>query len=387
MAAGTHRADRRKHLRIGASLTVLPLLLTAGCVNSGSTGGAGATPSGSASPVQVSGSGEGFANMADVCGSEPITVGLADGYGANSWRKIGRTELENEAKKCPAIKKVIYTDAQGSAQKAISDVNTLVSQGAKAIVVLPDSGPAMIPAMRAAMRAGVKVVIAPGDLGGKAGQDYVTAVYDSPEDNGRVWAEWMVKRLNGKGNVIFLGGTPGNPTSPREAAGIREVFARHPQMKLLAGPVDTNWDVAKTQQVMAGLLTKFPKIDGIISDYGGSTIGAIRAFQSAGRPLVPLATNDFNQLSCMWQKEKEGKRFPLATVSSRPWITRIALRQAVAAAYGKKDPEPAVIKLALFEDSTSSDKRLAVRCDPQLPPDAILSSTLTSAEMATLFGK
>ncbi|RFS84291.1 ribose ABC transporter substrate-binding protein [Actinomadura spongiicola] len=387
MAAGTHRADRRRHLRTGVTLTVAPLILAVGCGGAGSPGSAGKTPTGSPSAVQASGTGEGFASMSDVCGSEPITVGLADGYGANSWRKISRAELEAEAKKCPAVKKVIYTDAQGSAQKAISDVNTLVSQGAKAIVVLPDSGPAMIPALRAAMRAGVKVVITPGDLGGKAGQDYVTAVYDSPESNGRVWAEWMAKQLNGKGNVVFLGGTPGNPTSPRVAAGIRESLAKHPQMKLLAGPVDTNWDVAKTQQVTAGLLTRFPKIDGIISDYGGSTIGAIRAFQAAGRPLVPIATNDFNQLSCTWKAEQAGKGFPLATVSSRPWITRIALRQAVAAAHGKQDREPTVLKLSLFEDSTSSDNRLAVRCDPQLPPDAILSSTLTSAEMATLFGK
>ncbi|MEV6867351.1 substrate-binding domain-containing protein [Streptosporangium subroseum] len=324
--------------------------------------------------------------MSDVCGSTPITVGLADGYGANSWRKISRSELEAEAKQCPAIKKVIYTDAQGSAQKAISDINTLVSQGANAIIVLPDAGPALIPAMRAAMRAGVKVVITPGDIGGKVGQDYVAAVYDSPEQNGRVWAEWMVKQLHGRGNVVFLGGTPGNPVSPREAAGVREVFADHPDMKLLADPVDTNWDVAKTQQVMAGLLTRFPKIDGIISDYGGSTIGAIRAIQSAGRTLVPIATNDFNQLGCLWKSQQQGKGFPLATVSSRPWITRLALRQAVAATEGKHAPDPAVIKLSLFEDSTSSDRQLAVRCDTQLPPDVILSSTLTSAEMATLFG-
>ncbi|GAA3967366.1 hypothetical protein GCM10023085_57290 [Actinomadura viridis] len=387
MPARTHRADRRRHHRIGVAFTMAPLILAAGCGNGGPGGGAAGTPTASATPVEASGSGEGFGRMSDVCGGTPITVGLADGYGANSWRKISRSEFEAEAKRCPAIKKVIYTDAQGSAQKAISDVNTLVSQGAKAIVVLPDSGPAMIPAMRAAMRAGVKVVITPGDLGGKAGQDYVTAVYDSPEQNGRVWAEWMVEQLKGQGNVVFLGGTPGNPTSPREAAGIREVFARHPGMKLLAGPVDTNWDVARTQQVMAGLLTKFPKIDGIISDYGGSTIGAIRALQSAGRPLVPVATNDFNQLSCLWKDQQEGKRFPLATVSSRPWISRLALRQAVAAAHGKKNPEPAVIKLSLFEDSTSTDQKLRVRCDTGLPPDAILSSTLTSAEMATLFGK
>lgn len=396
----TRLGRRRMPLRvIAALLTLVALAFAAGCGSSdgddAATGGAAtgssdattqaaATPDGDAPAV---GSPDDFVSIADVCGDEPITVGVADGYGANSWRKISRAEIEEEAAGCDAIEEVIYTDAQGSTQKAISDINGLVSQGADAIVVLPDAGPALIPAMRAAMRAGVKVSLLPADIGGKLGQDYVTAVYDSPESNGRTWAEWMVKVLRGRGDVVFLGGTPGNPASPLEAAGVREVFDRNPGMRLIAGPVDTNWDVAQTQRVMAGLLTKHPRIDGVISDYGGSTIGALRAFEAAGRPLVPIATNDFNELGCEWSARngREG-RFELATVSSRPWLVRPALRHAVAAAAGKEDPEPSVIELPLFEDSTSSDARLAVQCDRALPPDAILSSQLDEAAMSKLFG-
>lgn len=382
---------RRVPLRAtGAAVAALALAWATGCGSSATGGGgtgAGTSPGTATSPAAAVGSPKDFVSIADICGEQPITVGLADGYGANSWRKIARAELEDEAARCPSIEKVVYTDAQGSTQKAISDINGLVSQGADAIVVLPDAGPALIPAMRAAMRAGVKVVILPADLGGKAGQDYVTAVYDSPEANGRTWAQWMVKVLRGRGDVVFLGGTPGNPVSPREASGIEEVFARHPGMRLVAGPVDTNWDVAQTQRAMAGLLTKYPRIDGVISDYGGSTIGALRAFEAAGRPLVPIASNDFNQLGCAWQ-ERAGTRarFALATVSARPWLIRPALRQAVAAAEGRTDPEPTVIELPLFEDSTSRDAQLAVRCERALPPDAILSSQLDRAALTKLLG-
>jgi ribose transport system substrate-binding protein len=370
----------------------LVALVAAGCgdSSSGATAASGTTTKAAkpaTDPGNVVGTPDDFVDIATVCGDKPIDVGYADGYGANSWRKIARAEFEAEAAKCPNIGKVLYTDAQGSPQKAISDLNGLVSQGVDAIVVTPDAGPALLPAMRKAMRRGVKVSLFPADLGGKLGQDYVTAVYDSPKANGRVWAEWMVKTLGGKGNIVFLGGTPGNPTSPREAEGIKEVLAKNPGVKLLAGPVDTNWDVAQTQKAMSGLLTKYPKIDGVISDYGGGTVGAARAFKAAGKPLVPIATNDFNQLGCIWKDAKaSGDDFPYATVSARTWMVRPALRHVVAAAEGSADPEPSIIELPLLEDSTSSDPALAPKCSKALPPDAILSSQLGEPAMAKLFG-
>jgi ribose transport system substrate-binding protein len=222
------------------------------------------------------------------------------------------------------------------------------------------------------------------DPGGTPGTDYVDYVSESNENNGRVWAEWMVKALNGKGNIVFLGGTPGNPVSQAEAKGIKEVLAQHPDMKLLAGPVDTNWDPAQTQKVMAGLLTKYDRIDGVISDYGGGSIGAIRAFLSAGRPLVPWATNDQNGFACQWQDNKAtNPAFEIATVSSRNWMARVALRKGVAAAQGVADPEPSRINLPLVEDSLGTP---APKCDSALSSDAILSTELTPARLKAVLG-
>lgn len=50
-------------------------------------------------------------DISKVCGTKPIKVALADGFGSNSWRKITRAEFEDEAKKCPNIKEIRYTDS------------------------------------------------------------------------------------------------------------------------------------------------------------------------------------------------------------------------------------------------------------------------------------
>jgi ribose transport system substrate-binding protein len=327
-------------------------------------------------------------DMAKFCGDKPIKVALADGYGANSWRKITRAEFEAEAKKCPNITEVRYTDAQGNVQKAISDIQGLVAQKFDVILVFPDGGEAVVRAMRKATAAGAVVIpyMVGADFPGERGKDFEMVATESVDANGRVKAQWIADHLNGKGNVIVLGGTPGNPTSAAEAVGWKEVFAKYPDIKVLEGPVTTNWDPAETQRVMSGLLAKYDKIDAVYSDYGLGSMGALRAFVAAGRPIPLWAAQDANELGCFWQENKAANPgFQMGNISGRNWIVRLALRKGVAKAQGISNTEPSIINLPLVEDSFSSDAKLMPACDKGLPPDALLSSGLSVDELKELF--
>jgi ribose transport system substrate-binding protein len=324
-------------------------------------------------------------DISKVCGSKPMTVALADGFGGNSWRKITRAEYEAEAKKCPNIKKVLYTDANGDAQKAISDINGLVAQGVNAIIIWPDAAQALLPAVKKATAAGVAVVPYIGSIGGTPGVDYTAEVNEDVIAEGESYADFITKALNGHGNVVQLGGIPGNSYSLTITDGIKKSFAKSPGMKLLAGPVDTNWTPAQTQKVMAGLLTKYPQIDGVISDYGGGSVGAVRAYLAAGKTIPPFAADDENEFSCLWmQHHAANQGYQIGTVSSRNWISRVALRRAVAAYQGLADPEPTTVKLPMYEDSIAGGT-LAPKCNSALPPDAINSSQLAPAELQAVF--
>lgn len=327
-------------------------------------------------------------DIAKYCGTKEIKVALADGYGANSWRKITRAEFEAEAKKCPNIKEVRYTDAQGNVQKAISDIQGLVAQKFDVILVFPDGGEAVVRAMRQATSAGAVVIpyMVGANFPGERGKDFEMVATESVEANGRVKAQWIADHLGGKGNVIVLGGTPGNPTSAAEAVGWKEVFAKYPDIKVLEGPVTTNWDPAETQRVMSGLLAKYDKIDAVYSDYGLGSMGALRAFVAAGRQIPLWAAQDANELGCFWQEHKaDNPNFQMGNVSGRNWIVRLALRKAVAAVEGIPNDEPSIIELPLVEDTFSKDAKLQPACDKGLPPDALLSSGLTTDELKALF--
>jgi ribose transport system substrate-binding protein len=310
------------------------------------------------------------------CGSKQITLAVEDGFGVNAWSQESYAAVKSTAAECKNVK-VIAAAGGGVLSTAIGDINSAVSQGANAMTVIPDFGQAELPALQAATKAGVKVVPWGADPGGNNGSDYVGYLDWNDGYAGTVWANWMVQALHGHGNVIYTGGPAGNPVGADQLKAIVAVFANHPGMHLLTGdqswPV-TNWDPATAQTVTASLLSQYPKIDGIISNYGTDALASARAFQAAGRKLVPIATLDANGLSCLYKS----KHIPLQTISSRNWLGRIAARKAIAAAEGIKNNEAFIYNLPPFEDTLHGKP---YQCNPKASQDFYPSNKLTVAQI------
>lgn len=310
------------------------------------------------------------------CGSKPITLAVEDGFGVNAWSQESYAAVKSTAAQCKNVK-VIAAAGGGVLSTAISDITSAVSQGANAITVIPDFGQAELPALQNATKAGVKVVPWGANPGGNNGSDYVGYVDWNDGYAGTVWANWMVQALHGHGNVIYTGGPAGNPVGADQLAAIVRVFANHSGMKLLTGdqtwPV-TNWDPATAQTVTASLLSQYPKVDGIISNYGTDALASARAFQAAGRKLVPIATLDANGLSCLYKS----KHVALQTISSRNWLGRIAARKAIAAAEGITNSEPFIYNLPSFEDTLHGKP---YQCNPKASQDFYPSNKLTVAQI------
>jgi ribose transport system substrate-binding protein len=380
-------------MRKFAAIALVAGLALTGCSTTGSTtasageaGGSGAVKGQKVGVVGVQGD---IKDISTFCGTKDLTVGFADGFGGNSWRKTTRAIFEAEAAKCPNIKKVIYTDAQADTQKAISDINSMVAQGVNVIVTFADGGEALLPTIKKATAAGVKVVPFVGSPGGVPGKDYVDFVSEDINSYGRSLADWTIAKMGGKGNLVMLGGQAGNSYSQAVYNGAKAAVAANPGVKLLNAdmgdvPVDTGWEPGKTKQVTAGLITKFGEIDGVVADYGGGSVGGIEAFIAAGKPLPVWSANDSNQFACLWYQYKDTQpTFQVATESSRNWVVVAALHKGLAAANGILNEEPSTFKLEIIEDSTDSTKQ--PKCDSSLPNDAILSSGLSVDQLKKLF--
>ena len=353
--------------------------LAAAACSSGSNSG---TASSGGSGGTAAGGGNAVSNKYPWCGPQKASIALADGFGDNTWRELTRYSAVTIAAQCPSITSYTYTNGEGNTQKAISDINSLVAQGTNAIVDFPDAGEAMLPALTKAYHAGTIVVPYRVFPGGQAGTNYTAYISTDFTSAGVLWGNDVAQALNGKGNVVFLGGPPANSQSLAEYQGLQSVFKKYPGIHLLGqSPYNvTNWDPATTQQVVSSLLSKYPTIDAVVSDFGTALAASFPEFQKAGRQIPVIATEDGNSLGCDYASTSASDPgFKLFTVSSQTWMVEYAMRYAIALATKGKVPSSTVVPQQNFENSVSGSPNKPV-CNQSLPATAIMSSGLTATE-------
>ena len=323
------------------------------------------------------------------CGPKKISLGLTDGFGGNSWRLVTTASARNEAAKCPRVTSLSYADGQGNTQKAISDIQGMVAKGVQALVVFPDAGKAILPALTSAYKAGVITVPYRVTPGGKAGVNY-NAFIDTPFKNAGVdWGKWILQVLPKGGNVLMLSGPQGNSQGVEENQGLHSVLDPTHKYKFIgAQPFEvTNWDPALTQKVLSADIAKYPKIDVIVSDFGPSLVGALPEFTKSHRSIPALATSDGNVLGCFWQKNHAANpTFKLFTVSTQNDHARLAIDWAVALATGGTKPATTHFPALTFENSVTG-KPHPVECKANLPGDIYLSAELPASVQAKLVKK
>lgn len=328
------------------------------------------------------------------CGTKQISIALADGFADNGWRQQTTAAGINEASRCPNITSWTHTDGQGNTQKSISDIQSLVAKGVNAIVVFPDAGPAMLPAIRDAFKQGVAIVPYRARVGGKDGRDYTVFVGTDFKNDGVVWGQWLVGALKGQGTVAYLGGPAGTSESTEKHEGLKEAFKGTNIKWIGQEPFEvTNWDPSVMAKTIAALIAKYPKIDGMVADLSVPILTS-GAFPRANRPLPLVAGEDANGFGCTWQKlhkDDPNATFQFMTTSAEQWNIRLAIQWAVAAAAGGKVDQPLVItdtkggqhvvaepgdkivKNFVMDDSLKG----VVFCDSRLPESAGNGTSLT----------
>jgi ribose transport system substrate-binding protein len=315
------------------------------------------------------------------CGAKKIELGLLDGYGGNSWRLVATASGKEEAAKCPSVQKFRYADGQGNTLKAISDIKGMVAAGVDAMVVFPDAGKAVLPALTAAYREGVVTVPYRVDPGGKAGVNYDEWVgYDFANDADN-WSAWIKKNVPGGGNILFLGGPAGSSQSITEYDALRKNL---PSSYAFIGQTPfqpTNWDPTLTQQLLTADIAKYPKIDVIVSDFGPTLVSSLPLFARSGRPIPALATTDGNSLSCFWADSEASSPFKMLTVTTGNDNVRLAVQHAIARATGGRIPTATNYQGPVFEDSVSKQPN-GVQCRRELPGDTYLSAEMPGVQQA-----
>jgi len=84
-------------------------------------------------------------------------VGFAQTESNNPWRLAETESVKSEAAKRGY--QLVYTDAAGSAAKQVADVNSMIAQGVDVILLAPREEKPLVPAVMAAKKAGIPVIL------------------------------------------------------------------------------------------------------------------------------------------------------------------------------------------------------------------------------------
>jgi ribose transport system substrate-binding protein len=321
------------------------------------------------------------------CGPNKASLALLDGFGGNSWRLVTTASGKAEAEKCPNITEYQYADGQGNTQKAISDINSFAARGINALVVFGDAGPAVLPALTNAYKAGRIVIPYRVVVGGEEGKNYTKYVGTDAREDGVEWGKWIKEILPNGGNVLFLSGPAGNSQGLQELEGLKSVLDDKYVFVNPAPFAVTNWDPALTQQVLTAEIAKNDKIDVIVSDFGPSLVGALPVFKKFNRSIPALATSDGNSLGCFWvDNQKDNPDFKLMTRATGNDNVRLAVQWAVALATGGQTPTEDTFKAPNFENSVTNQPS-EVKCRPDLPGSIYLSAEMSGDDQAKAVGQ
>jgi ribose transport system substrate-binding protein len=221
--------------------------------------------------------------------SGTLRIALANSYIGNSWR----IEMENLWKAAlrmePYASQVsgsIY-NSNNNLRDQSQQLSALISLGVDAICLDAASPTALNGMVEQASRRGILVVSFDNTVTAPS----ALSVNTDQVAFGQQLAEYLVKLINGRGNIIMVTGVPGTTVDADRNRGAAEVWRRYPGIKVV-NQYAGMWDSSVAQKNTAAVIASLPTIDGIWAQ--GGTDGVLKAFQAAGRPLPATAGESEN---------------------------------------------------------------------------------------------
>ena len=227
-----------------------------------------------------------------------VTVAfLMPDQGSTRYEEHDHPGFVAEMKKLCATCTVLYQNADADASRQQQQFNSVISQGAKAIVLDPVDSTAAASLVKLAQSQGIKVIAYDRPIPSTPADYYVSF---NNEGIGKAIADSLVAHLKTMGvtaadgtGLLQINGSPTDAAAGLIKKGIHEGLdtSGYP---ILAEFDTPDWAPPKAQQWASGQVTRFgKKILGVVAANDGTGGGAIAAFKAAGvDPVPPVTGND-----------------------------------------------------------------------------------------------
>jgi ribose transport system substrate-binding protein len=328
-----------------------------------------------AAVVGLAACGSGGDRSSSAGGKTPTIAFVSQGT-SNSWA----AQLDAVARKTAKALgvKLVYFNGQGDATKQLPQIQSAIAQRPDAMVLVPlgqaaDTGP-----VERAMAAGIKVVLCASTVNT---QNYTSLVNPNPETATVPLARWLANKMHNRGNLLYIGGLPGNFTTTSYDKGFSSVMKQNPNIHITnAG--NSNYSISTAKQLAATAIASGKKFDGAWGVGGEAVTGLMQAYADSNvRPIPPIggasATNGILRLAIQNHIEAASLQFP-------PTISQLCIDTAVKAVKGQ--PVPKYINISALPQYADIFPPLDKYYKPQYSDDLYTGTdtVLSPAELKSL---
>jgi ABC-type sugar transport system substrate-binding protein len=231
-------------------------------------------------PAGGTSTGEGGAGNGGNTGGKK-TVAFAQMENTGPWRIAESNSMRSEAAKRADKYNFVYTDAQSTTAKQVSDVEDLIARKVDAIFLAPREAEGFSSVFQAAKAANIPIILIDREATGTPGVDFVTVIKSDFIREGQRAGEWLANKMNGKAGIVELKGTTGSSVANDRSKGFMDEIGKHPDMKVIASQ-DGNFTRAEGQKVMENIIQAQGKaITAVYAHNDEMALGAIQALKAA----------------------------------------------------------------------------------------------------------
>ncbi|GIH62933.1 ABC transporter substrate-binding protein [Microbispora siamensis] len=341
-----------------AALALAVLLGAAGCAKSETQATAGPSAAASAQQqvVQTPAGSAGPTCTLDQFGGtkfdlKTATVGFSQSEKeANPFRIAETKSIKDEAAKL-GIADLKVTNAQSQFSKQITDVQQLIAQGVKLLVIAPLNSDGWEPVLQQAAAKKIPIITVDRKINAKPCSDYLTFIGSDFYEQGKRAADQMITALGGKGKVAILLGAPGNNVTTERTNGFKDRIKEKAPDIQISFEQTGEFAREKGQQVTEQLIQSNPDINGIYAENDEMALGAVTALKGAGKDPGAIKIVSVDGTRSAVQAIADG--WLHAVVESNPRFGPLAFETAQKFLDGQPIPDKVVISDREYDGSNA----------------------------------
>ena len=295
------------------------------------------------------------------CSAKPVAskedkaekvVGVSLFYRRDEYYKDLDASFEKEAK--AAGIKVIIQDADTDPAKQTQQIEDFVQQKVDAIALAAADPAGMVPAIEAAVKAGIPVVTYDGDAETDMTATFVGFDY---YDDGKMVGEWAAKyieeNLGGKAKVAVIDFPQSAIVCAQRAQGFIDAVKTLPGVEIVARQ-DGKASRSDSMNVMENILTANPDVQVVYGINFDTAAGAKAAIEAAGRTDIIVTGSAYGE-ECFKALEANDPIMKAFSSSSPQIQARDTIASIVKILNGETIPKQTLSKSQLYDAVTIKD--------------------------------